>query len=94
MAQSARTVSKDEFDRAVEALQTEIAYQDSLPRRTEDEAVDVPGFCTLMRRYLRKVEDDWSDNPGPVKAAEEGLRKLSAIALRGMVYTRIWKRGE
>jgi hypothetical protein len=94
MGQSDRTVSRDEFDRVVEALWSEIEYQNSLPRRTEDEAQDVPGFCTLMRRYLRKVEDDWADNPGPVKAAEEGLRKLSAIALRGMVYTRIWKRGE
>lgn len=94
MMQSPKVVSRDEFDRVAEALWTEIEYQNSLPRRTTDEAADVPGFCTLMRRYLRKVEDDWADNQGPVKAAEEGLRKLAAIALRGMVYTRIWKRGE
>ena len=94
MVPSSTVVSRKEFNQVVEALWTEIEYQNSLPRRTVDEAADVPGFCTLMRRYLRKVEDDWADNPGPVKAAEEGLRKLSAIALRGMIYTRIWKRGE
>ena len=92
MAQSTRIVSKGEFDEAAEALWTEIDYQNNLPRRTEDEAQDVPGFCTLLRRYLRMIEDGWADNPGPVKAAEEGLRKLAAIALRGMVYTKIWKR--
>jgi hypothetical protein len=85
-------VTREEFDKAVEALWSEVEYVNTLTRRTDDEAQDVPGFLTLLRRYIRIAEDDWADNPGPVQAAEEGLRKLSAIALRGMIYTRIWKR--
>jgi hypothetical protein len=86
-------VTREEFDEAVAALWSEIEYQNSLPRRTDsDEAKDVAGFLTLIRRYVRKTEDAWADQPGPVKEAEEGLRKIAAIALRGMVYTRIWHR--
>ena len=79
-------VTREEFDAACEALWSEIVYQDNLPRRTDDEAADVPGFATLARRYLRKVEDDWADQPGPVEDALDGFRKLGAIFVRGMVY--------
>ena len=88
-----RMITREEFNFAVEALWSEISYQNSLPRRTDcDEAKDVPGFLTLIRRYVRKTEDDWADNPGPVKEAEEGLRKIAAIAIRGMLYTQVWLR--
>jgi hypothetical protein len=93
-------VSRAEFDKACEALWTEIEYQNSLPRRTEDEAKDVAGFATLGRRYLRKLEDNWADKPGTmspegtvvVEDALHDLRKLSTIFLRGMIYCGIRKR--
>lgn len=92
MGLNGRNVTREEFDCAMEALWSEIEYQNSLPRRTDDEAKEIPGFLTLLRRYTRKTEDNWADLPGPVKSAEEGLRKIAAIALRGMIYTRIWPR--
>lgn len=92
-----RYITRQDFEKACDALWTEIQYQDALDRRTADEAKDPPGFATLGRRYLRKLEDDWADNPGTanlnvheppyvVEAALHDLRKLSAIFLRGMVY--------
>ncbi len=79
-------VTRGEFALAVEALWSELKYQDALPRRTDDEASDIPGFLTLARRYERKVEDDWADQPGPVEDAIHGLRKLGAIYVRAMIY--------
>ena len=98
-----RVITRQDFDRACDALWTEIQYQDGLPRRTDDEAKDAAGFATLGRRYLRKLEDDWADNPGTintqpggnsvvVEAALHNLRKLSAIFLRGMIYCGIRNR--
>lgn len=82
-----RTVTRQEFAAAVNALWTEIEYQNNLPRRTDDEAKEPAAFATLGRRYLRKLEDDWADQPGPVvEDALHDLRKLSAIFLRGMIY--------
>ena len=75
---------------AAEAVWSEIEYQNSLARRTDaDEAKDMPGFLTLLRRYQRKVEDIWADNPGPVEEAEHGMRKLAAICVRAMIYTKV-----
>lgn len=92
-----KTVSRREFDVACDALWSELQYQDNLPRRTDDEASDVPGFLTLGRRYMRKVEDDWADQAGTgpsvqVEDALHGLRKLSAIFMRAMIYNGIRKR--
>lgn len=87
-----RDVREEEFEKAVKAVWSEIQYQNNLARRTSDEAKDIPGFLTLLRRYIRKTEEDWADNPGPVKEAEEGLRKIAAIAMRGMIYNGIWFR--
>lgn len=95
-----KTVTRAEFDSAVEALWSEIEYQNSLPIRTDDEADDIAGFLTLLRRYTRKVEDSWCDNPavvqpeGGVQVTEalHGLRKLAGIALRGMIYNGIRRR--
>lgn len=93
-------ITREQFDQAVEALWSEIEYQNNLPRRTEEEntddrtaeARDVPGFLTLGRRYERKVEDDWADQAAPVEDALHGLRKLSAIYLRAMIYCGVRKR--
>ena len=101
-----RVISRFEFDQAVEALWEELQYQDGLPRRTDDEAKDVPGFLTLGRRYQRAAENAWADNPGEyvseaamsnpsgiaVPAALHGLRKLAAIYVRGMIYCGIVRR--
>jgi len=95
-----RTVTREEFDRACEALWTEIEYQNNLPIRTADEADDVPGFLTLLRRYTTKAEAEWCDNAAvmqpegefQVPEALHALRKLSGIALRGMIYNGIRSR--
>lgn len=87
-------ITKEQFDEAANALWSEIEYQNNLPRRTEAEdtndrtreASDVPGFLTLARRYERKVEDAWADQPAPVEDALHGLRKCAAVYLRAMVY--------
>ena len=81
-----RTVTRAEFDRAVEAVWTEIEYQNNLPRRTPDEAKEHMAFCALARRYMRKMEDDWADNPGIVPAVHDGTRKLAGIWIRAMIY--------
>lgn len=87
-------ITRQDFDKAVEAIWTEIEYQNNLARRTEAEdttdatreAHDVPGFLTLARRYERKIEDDWADQPAPVEDALHGLRKVAAIFTRSMIY--------
>jgi len=97
-----RNVHRQELEQAVEAIWSELRYQDDLSRRTEDEAKDIPGFCTLLRRYLRKVEDDWADNAAEwqvnntkqVTSALAGLRKLAAIATRAMIYNGIVPRSQ
>ncbi len=86
-----RNVTRLNFDIACEALWAELQYQDNLPRRTEDEAKDVPGFLTLGRVYAHKAAVDWSDHAGD-ELALHGLRKLAAIYLRGMVYCGVRKR--
>ncbi len=87
----AQGITREDFDQACDAVWTEILYQNNLERQTEDEAKDVPGFLTLARRYERKVEDDWADNPGVVEALH-GLRKLTAIYLRAMIYCGVKRR--
>lgn len=97
-----KTVSRAEFDRACEALWTEMEYVNALPIRTSDEADDVPGFLTLLRRYVRKTEDAWADNAGvmqiggdvQVPQALHGLRKLAGICIRAMIYNGIRSRSD
>lgn len=87
-------VERMQFDLAAEAVWSELNYQNSLPRRTDDEAKDVPGFLTLARTYVRKAEDHWADQPGVIGAegkvvvedALKDLRKLAAIFMRAMIY--------
>jgi hypothetical protein len=93
-------ITREQFDRVVEAVWSEIQYQNHLPRRTADEAKDCAGFATLGRAYLRKLEDNWYSKPGEVQP--EGnvavtdclhdLRKLSAIFVRAMIYCGIRSR--
>lgn len=95
-----RNITKDEFNKAVEAIWTEIEYRNSLDRRTEDEAKDVPGYLTLIDRYRRLTADKWSDSPGTlqedkkyqVEEALHGLRKIAGIAICSMIYCGIKKR--
>ena len=94
-----RVVTREEFNEAVEAVWKELEYQNSLPRRTDDEAKDVPGFLTLARRYERQIEDSWADKPGVildsrtmVEEAVHGLRKVAAIYVRSMIYCGVLNR--
>ena len=90
----ASEISREEFMDACAALWSELQYQNTLPRRTKDEATDVPGFATLGRVYLRKLEDVWSSIAGEVQEdgsiqvpeALHGLRKITAIFVRAMIY--------
>jgi len=91
-----RTITREEFDQACEAVWSEIEYQNSLPRRTADEARTVPGFITLARVYLDRTAVAWTDHAGVenkghgqdvvVPEALHGLRKVAAILVRGMIY--------
>jgi len=95
-----RTITREEFNQACAALWTEFQYVENLKRRTDDEAKDVPGFHTLLRRYLRLAEDNWADNGGElqpdgqtqVTKSLHDLRKLVAISMRGMIYNGIRSR--
>jgi hypothetical protein len=79
-------VTREDFDKAVEALWTEIEYQNALARRTEgSEAQQVPSFLTLGQVYLDIASRDWALNEGD-ELALHGLRKLAAIFVRGMTY--------
>lgn len=80
-----KIVTREEFNQAVEAVWTEIDFQNNLPRRTDDEAKEPAGFFTLGRVYLRRGEDAWADNAGTEKCLPS-LRKLAAIFIRGMIY--------
>lgn len=89
-----RNVTLVEVEEALDAVWGEIQYQDTLPRRTDDEAKDVPAFATLARRYMRHLEDHWADQPGTgdppqVEDALKDLRKLAAIFVRAMIYNGI-----
>ena len=86
-----RLVTREEFNEAVEAVWSEIEYQNNLPRRTDDEAKEPAGFFTLGRRYIRLGEDLWADNAG-TEPCLPSLRKLAAIFVRGMVYCGVRKR--
>lgn len=94
-----RKVTRGEFDVVCDAIWSEIEYQNNLPKRTPDEAKDVPAFATLGRRYLRLLEDHWADNPAEqavegwvVTSALNDLRKLAAVFVRAMAYCGVRKR--
>jgi hypothetical protein len=80
-----RFVTREDFDKACDAVWSEIEYQNNLPRRTDDEAKEPAGFFALGRVYLRRGEDAWADNAG-TEACLPSLRKLAAIFIRGMIY--------
>ena len=85
-------ITKAQFKEAAQALVGELAYQDSLPRRTEDgEAKDPAAFATLARVYLRKLEDNWAMNEGNELALHD-LRKCAAIFVRAMIYCGVRER--
>ncbi len=83
--QATTTVTREQFNEAVEAVWGEIEYQNGLERRTGDEAKEPAGVFTLGQVYLRRGEDAWADHAG-TEASLPSLRKLAAIFVRGMVY--------
>jgi hypothetical protein len=86
-------IDRAAFEQAMEAIWSEIAYINDLPRRTADEARDIPGFLTLARVYEQQTAEAWAMNPGPVEDALHGLRKLAAIYVRAMVSNGVRTRG-
>jgi hypothetical protein len=66
----------------------ERAYQDSLGAdRTEDHGFGITQGeeLVLIRAYLRKAEDAWTNNPGAsVDACAANLRKIAAMCVRAM----------
>ena len=93
-------VSREDFLEAMDAVWTELQYQDNLPIRTADEAKDVPGFLTLARVYLNETEVAWAKNPATlgdgvtpqVEEALHGLRKCAGIFVRAMAYNGVRSR--
>ncbi|TDW20423.1 hypothetical protein EV128_12553 [Rhizobium azibense] len=88
-----KIVTREEFDQAVEAIWGELEYQNELRRRTKDEANNIPGFTSLMNVYVRKTEEDFAMLPTN-EPALHGLRKMAGIAIRGMVYCGVRRRGD
>jgi hypothetical protein len=80
-----RVVEFVEFVKAMAAVWSEIKYQNTLDRRTEDEAKSPADFATLGRTYIRRLEDSWTDNAG-IEKSLPNLRKLAGIFVRGMIY--------
>ena len=96
-----RKITREEFDKAVEAIWSEIEYRNDLERRTdEDEAKDIAGFCTMLRHMLTKCEQDWynwkaSEQPdGQMQVTQclDWMRKLAAAAATSMIYNGIKER--
>ena len=99
-AEKIESVSREDFEEAMEAIWSELQYQDNLPIRTSDEAKDVPGFLTLARVYQRETENAWAKNPATlgdgftpqVEEALHGLRKCAGIFVRAMMYNGVRSR--
>ena len=91
---SRKYVTREELNDVVEALWSELDYQNKLDRRAEDEGTNIPGFLTLADVYLRKTADAWAKSPAveqpdgsfQVSEAQDGIRKVAAIMIRAMVY--------
>ena len=91
-------MTREAFDQICDVVWTEMVYQPG--NRIGDEAIDVPGFATLLRRHLRKVEDSWADGMGELQEDESvqvpealhGLRKIAAIAIRAMYFNGVRSR--
>ena len=86
-----KCVTRGEFEEAMEAVWSEIQYQNSLPRRTDDEAKSIPSFCKMGEIYSDRAAVAWNDQQadeesGQVEDALHAVRKCAAIYLRGMVY--------
>lgn len=99
---SKRYVTQEQLAEAFHAIADETLYADNMPRRTADEAQDIPGFYTLLRVYLRAGEDTWSGTAGAeqhdgqvqVEEALHNMRKIAAIAIRAMIYNGVRTRAE
>lgn len=67
-----------------EAIDTERDYQDRLgANRTDGRQQTVGEYLTMMRHYMNKADEAWTNNPGDA-AALEVIRKIGGIAVRCM----------
>ena len=68
----------------------ERAYQDSLgPDRKRDPgpviSLTQADYFTLIHRYLRIAEEEWTMNPGEyVESAQAAIRKIGAMCVQSM----------
>lgn len=80
------TTRKAVFD----AIDTERAYQEALPRNTE-KLQEPLEHLTIIRKIVRDMEDSWYNNPG--KADMNFMRKIAGVAVRAMEQHGAPKRG-
>lgn len=67
-----------------DALDGERDYQDSLPpNRTDGVSRTVGDYLTMLATYLRKAQDEWTNNAGDEQALEQ-IRKIGDIAVHCM----------
>lgn len=67
-----------------EMIDTERAYQDSLPESRTDGSAKTPcDYLVMFDTYLRRAFDSWTENAGSDKALEN-IRKLAGIAVHAM----------
>lgn len=84
--QHSHTVSREAFDRAVEAVWSEIQYQNELPRRTDSgEAHGIAGYASLIDKCNRDMVDTWYAEKGEDRCLHN-IRKTAASAIRGMIF--------
>ena len=71
-------------EQVFELINGERDYQNKLgPERTDGSDKTVGDYLTMLRCYLRKAEDAWTDNAGCEPALDQ-IRKVAAIAVRCM----------
>jgi hypothetical protein len=72
-------------------IDSERDYQEALPRRTLSHNT-IGDYNTLLRSYLRRTDDAWTDNAG-VEASLHVVRKIAAIGVRAMEELGFVRRG-
>ena len=75
------TLSREDVYKLIDG---EREYQSKLgPDRTDGSDKTVGDYLTMLRSYLRKAENAWTDNAGCEPALDQ-IRKVAAIAVRCM----------
>lgn len=80
----------ERYNDALNAVNGELDYQDNQAAQGRwggdlGKAKTPQDFLVVLRTYLRRTEDAYTDGGGNNTEVLHGLRKLAAIAIRGMV---------